>query len=143
MDNGQELYNNLRQHTGGDVIYHHAQNKAFHYTAGVREFCQDAGGGAYWMLDIILSYPPIIKHVMEMGFAMVTLKVTGTKAVFEVRNDSGTDERDRVYLQEIPFTDCPEAPVTTTNPDGVWKFYIERGYVGSRDVPIMMLPQER
>ena len=40
-------------------------------------------------------------------------------------------------------TDCPEAPVTESNPDGEWKFYLETGYVGNGSVTICMLPQER
>ena len=137
---GHELYNTLKQFFGGDQPYRHAIFKSFHYTEGVRHFAQNAGGGAYWLLDILATEPKIGRHVAEMGFAIVDLKVGGNHAVLEVKNDDGEDP---IYRQEISYTDCPEAPVSKGNPNGSWKFYIEQTMVGDKVVPIMLLPNER
>ena len=140
MNNGTELYTLLRQYTGSEVIYKHPLVSRFNYTEGVREFSQQAGSGAYWMLDILATEPEITTHVVNHGFALVILKVTGTKAVLTVANDSGVLP---FFIRDLEYTDCPEAPVFKTNPEGAWKFYIEMGYVGEGAAIICMLPQER
>jgi hypothetical protein len=140
MTDGHDLYQELRQFTGGDQPYRHALVKSFNYTEGVRHFARNAGGGAYWFLDILATEPRIAKHVQEMGFALVDLKVGGTHAVLTVANDSGEEP---FFKKTVSFTDCPEAPVTEGNPNGSWKFYIEQTMIGDKVVPICLLPSER
>lgn len=141
MQDGHELYQALRQFMGGgEDIYKHALVKSFNYTEGVREFAQEAGNGAYWLLDILATEPVITKHIKDHGFAIVQLKVIRSVAVLNVSNDIGVPP---LYSRTIDFTDCPEAPVTLPNPDGVWKFYLEQSYVGDRHVILCMLPNER
>lgn len=142
MNNGLELYSQLRQYIGGDTVYHHSLVKSFLYTSGVRDFAKNAGGGAYWLLDILATEPAIAKLVVETGFAVVTLNVTGSTALLTVAADSGEPP---VFSSNIPFTDCPEAPVTPLDTDGSWKFYIEvTGCVTSDRRPqiMLLLPQE-
>lgn len=139
MNNGNELHNLLRQHSGSEVIYKHPLVASFNYTEGVLEFAQKAGNGAYWMLDILATEPAILKQIKAFGFALVLLKVTGTKFLLTVADDIGEPP----IFSLDGNTDCPEAPVTESNPDGVWKFYLETGYVGNGVVTICMLPQER
>lgn len=141
MQDGHELYQALRQFMGGgEDIYKHALVKSFNYTEGVREFAQEAGNGAYWLLDILATEPAIIKHIKDCGFALVLLKVTGSTALLTVADDSDVPP---LYARTINFTDCPEAPVTPSNPEGVWKFYLEQSYAGDRPIILCMLPNEK
>ena len=139
MKDGTELYNELREFSGcGDQVYRHSLVKSFHYTEGVQFFMQKAQ--AYWFLDIMATEPKIRKHVDEMGFALVLLKVNGDKARITVADDTDTPP---IFKRDIDYTDCPEAPVTERNKEGAWKFYIEQTMVGNKVVPIMLLPNER
>lgn len=140
MKDGQELYNHLRQHTGTQQVFHHSLVRSFNYTEGVRDFAQNAGGGAYWLLDILATEPAITKLVNEEGFGLVILKVTGRTAQLTVAGDSDIPP---VYSRDLDFTDCPEAPTTATNTEGAWKFYLEPTEVGGNPVIMCMLPQER
>ena len=141
MNDGTDLNNQLRHFTGGDSIYHHGLVKSFNYTEGVRFFAQNAGYGAYWLLDILATEAVITQHLNARGFALVLLKVTGQTAVLTVANDS---DAPALYTRNFTFTDCPEAPVTERNANGVWEFYLETTYVGEdRKVILCMLPQER
>lgn len=141
MKDGKDLYQALRQFTGGgEDIFRHSLVKSFNYTEGVREFAREAGNGAYWMLDILATTPEITKHIKEHGFALVLLKVTGSTARLTVANDSGVPP---LFALDIPYTDCPEAPVTPVNTEGTWKFYLEQSYAGDKPITLMMLPNER
>lgn len=119
----QELRNALPQYTGFDTPYHHALVKSFLYSPGVRFFAQNAGGGAYWFLDICATEPAIRKQGTE-DFALIVLTSTGRTAKIVVTD--GNDDSPPVFEQEIHLTDCPE---------GEWKFYYADG--------IMVLPSER
>ena len=126
------LKGELAHYYGGDQPYKHSLNRKFCYTEGVRHFAQNAGQGAYWLLDILALEPKVQKLVMDEGFALVKLQVNeDATGRLSVRQDS---EGRRVYSKLLPFTDCPE---------GEWKFYIEPTYVGADLVTMMMLPQER
>ena len=141
MQDGHELYQSLRQFMGGgEDIYKHRLVKSFNYTEGVREFAREAGGGAYWMLDILATEPAIIKQIKDRRFALVLLKVTGSTALLTVADDSGVPP---LFTRTIDYTDCPEAPVTPSNSEGAWKFYLEQSYAGDRPIILCMLPQER
>lgn len=141
MKDGQELCRLLANHTGCDQPYRHPLARSFFYTEGVRDFAQNAGGGAHWLLDILATEPVITKLVKEEGFALVILKVTGKKALLTVAGDSGIPP---VFERALDYTDCPEAPVTLDEPEGHWKFYLEPTVVGDGEEGIMcMLPGER
>ena len=135
---GAQLFEELRHYQGGsETVYFHSLARAFHYTAGVREFAFKAG--AYWLLDILATEPTIKRHVMTEGFALVQLKVIDTTAVLTVAND---DNVEPILTKSISYTDCPAAPVSEHNPGGFWTFYIEQTVVGDAVVPICLLPVE-
>lgn len=118
----------LAHYTGSETIYFHNLNRRINYTEGVQFFAQNAGGGTYWLLDILATQPEILKGVAEHGFCIVVLKVENGKAVLTAARDYDSDTgrfENVVYFRTIDFTDCPE---------GVWKFY----FVDN----VIMLPSE-
>src|SRR5258708_7241437 len=114
--NTTELSQDLANFTGTDEWYKHAINPAFTYTEGVRHFAQNAGGGAYWLLDILVTQPEIVRQANDMAF--VTLKVKGSKATLLVTD--GHDPETKAYQRRIDYTDCPE---------GNWSFYMRDGVI--------------
>lgn len=136
MNDCQQLQSLLNGHTGSETIYKHSLVRSFCYTQGVRDFAREAGGGAYWMLDILATEALVRKLILGMGFGLVTLEVDAFKAaLLEVREDSG---KPAAYSRRISYTDCPICPSS----DG-WKFYIEPTMSGEDLVLLCMLPQER
>lgn len=135
MNDPHELRRRLADHTGSTRPYRHSLVRSFFYTEGVREFAQHAGGGAYWLLDILGTEPKIREHVMGKGFAIVVLNVVGSQALLTVAND--LDDRngfeDVVFRRQIEFTDCPV---------GEWKFYLEPTRIGAVTGVMCLLPQE-
>lgn len=122
---GQNLANQLSQFAGGsDEFYRHALNQNVTYTSGVRHFAQHAGGGAYWLLDILSTEPAILKEAQE--FAVVTLTAKGGKATLVVTDGGKGDVPVTIYTRELDYTDCP---------DGEWVFYFKN--------LTLMLPDER
>lgn len=128
--NSEELKAELRKHYNGtNNVWKHAIAKHYTYTDGVRAFCLNAGGGAYWLLDILVFQPEIRKELAspDGGFCSIKLTVNEHKQAFlKVTNGGKGDGKDDVYSQTIEFTDCPE---------GEWSFYFENGMI--------MLPSER
>lgn len=125
---GQDLKLNLGQFTGSETIFFHSLNRRINYTEGVRFFAQNAGNGAYWLLDILATQSEILQGVAEHGFCVVILKVVGTVGQLTVARDFSEDAgafEDDTYTRAIDFTDCPE---------GTWKFY----FVDN----VIMLPSE-
>jgi hypothetical protein len=139
MKDGNELYNQLREYTGCDQPYRHPMYRRFFYTDGMRHFLLNAGNGALWLVDILATEPKIKNLLAQEGFAAVRLKVTGAKAVLTVDDGNGNVH----FTRNIDLTDCPQAPVTKSNPDGLWLFYIEPTQIGSEVGTMMMLPGER
>lgn len=128
MNDATELSNALAHHYGSENIYRHPFNRNFLYTDGVRTFAQNAGNGAYWLLDILATEPKVRQGVATHGFVVVVLDVNEGTAVLRMARDynSSNSKFDTpVYTRKIDFTDCP---------DGMWKFYIVGG--------VMMLPSE-
>lgn len=126
------LSSELAQYYGGDQIYKHSLNPRFNYTAGVRHFAQNAGQGAYWLLDLIGLDAKVLKTLQEEGFAVVELKVS---------EDSGAVLTAKLDSNEAPF--FKKLIRYTDTPHGVWKFYLEQTVVGVTEVTLMMLPRER
>jgi hypothetical protein len=102
--------------TGSETMYQHTINRNVIYTEGVRHFAQNAGHGAYWLLDIMATEPKILRQQRE--FALVKLVAKNGKAKLTV--DDGNDGSEPVYKKNISFTDCP---------DGEWKFYFIEGTI--------------
>lgn len=131
MIDTEQLRNDLREFHGSETAYVHALNRKVFYTEGVRHFAQNAGGGAYWLLDILASQPEILNQVRDDRFANIVLRVgTDKKAALLV--DDGNDNP--VYIRHLDFTDCPA---------GEWQFYMESTVVGDVAGAMVMVPGER
>lgn len=117
-----ELKNELAHHTGSEQIFFHNLNRNVNYTEGVRAFARNAGGGAYWLLDILATQPEILKGVRANGMCVVILdvkesveKISTAKLTVAADYSEEMNRFDGVaYERQIDFTDCPP---------GVWKFY--------------------
>lgn len=130
MKDPNELRQQLRQHTGSQTVYRHALARSVCYTEGVQDFAQNAGGGAYWLLDILATEPKILGLAREEGIAFATLEVKGGKAVLRVAADSDIKP---VFTRVITSTDCP---------DGDWMFYLQPTEVGDKPAVMILLPSE-
>lgn len=140
MNDGREILDHLRQCTGSETLYRHSLVRSFTYTDGVQFFARNAGGGAYWLLDILATESAIRKQVMEDGFATVRLFVTGSKARLVVDDGNGN----AVYTRAFDFTDCPERPKNADGAEEPWMFFIEPNTLGDgTNVMTMMWPSER
>ena len=117
-----ELTQALAGFTGTAQYYRHWTGHLL-YTDGVHFLAENAGGGAYWLLDAVASYQPdCMKDAMLRDFQVWTLTVAGDKsAVLKCERD--TD--DVAFTQEIPFTDFPLPEV---------KLYVQNG--------VLLLPGE-
>jgi hypothetical protein len=107
-----DLKNGLANFYGSENMYRHSLNRRMVYTDGVRYFAQEAGGGAYWFLDILATEGAnCIKPKEDQNFVSVNMTVKDSKAVIKF-----TDGNDTVYhTRDIEYTDCPE---------GEWKFFM-------------------
>lgn len=138
-----ELRAVLAQHNNGtEQTYTHPLHKKVIYSEGFRAFAQNAGNGAYWLLDILATQPEILEGVRRHGFCVVVLEVAeliGNTAVLTVARDYsprynkddveiGGSFDQIVYQLGIDHTDCPV---------GVWKFYYQSG-----DPAFLSLPSE-
>lgn len=122
MNTPEALRAQLAGHSGGGDQYRHAFNRTCTYTEGVRDFAEHAGGGAYWLLDILMTQPEILTAQRKCGIVFIDLEVADGKAVLNVKEDSGIPP---LYTRNIDFTDCPE---------GTWKFFFGDS--------VLMLPGE-
>lgn len=104
------------------------------YTEGVKYLCEE--GGAYWLLDVIASYQPLLgKDPMLSEFQFWTLRVKEMVGEVTCVADSGYEPAIR---QVIEYTDFPLEEV---------RLWVEHGVapVAGRLVECMvvMLPGER
>jgi hypothetical protein len=115
-------------YNGTNNVYRHGLNRAVSYSDGVRYFAQNAGHGAYWLLDILATQPQILCEVRANGFAFIKFKVEeGGRATLTVTDGGkGGEPEQVVYRRDIDWTDCPP---------GLWEFNYENMMV--------MLPSER
>jgi hypothetical protein len=127
MKDAYELRAALSQITGTDGYHYNRLYPKMNYTDGVRFFLHNAGGGAYWFLDIIgTEIFPI--HQRGEDLVVIVLESKDGEALITA-NDGGKDgqePKDLMPPKHIRLTDCPE---------GEWKFYIENG--------VLSLPGER
>ena len=108
--NKEELENVMAGCYGTECYY---KNPMFNvnYTDGVKCFCQNAGGGAYWLLtDICLFIREARKKNPNEDMFSVHLVVNNGKA--DLLFKDGDDEV--CYKRHYSLTDCP---------DGDWCFY--------------------
>jgi hypothetical protein len=118
MDN-TELKSALAHCTGTEQWYRHPLNQKLMYTDGVRTFAKNAGGGAYWFLDIVATEVAPLQD--DEAFISMSIKSTDGEAELEA-----TDGNDNIlWSRQLDFTDCPE---------GTWNFYLIDN--------VMLLPSE-
>ena len=125
-----ELKSLLSHHTGTEQVFRHALARGVTYTEGVQAFTQNAGGGGYWLLDILATEPDILGLVKEGGMAFAKLQVDNSKAKLSVDDGNGGDP---VYTRDIDYTDCPP---------GTWVFYLAYTEVAGKPVTMILLPSE-
>lgn len=107
--NSSELMAELSNHYGTEGYQFNPLYSWLKYTDGVHAFINNAGGGAYWFLDIIGTELKTLSAIE--GFLAIDLVSTGNKAAIKV-----TDGNDRiVYRKDILYTDCPA---------GCWSFFL-------------------
>jgi len=107
----RRLESKLSDFIGTTNYYYHPLYPWMKYTDGVKFFCENAGNGAYWFLDLIgteLKKHANNKHV----FLTVTLLVyeDGTAHIFCRDGDN------RLWSRRIDSTDCPS---------GQYNFYLQ------------------
>lgn len=118
--NSTELKNGLSLFTGTENYYKHALGK-MKYTDGVKFFAENAGGGAYWFLDIVGT--EIVQLQQSEPFIHISLDSNEVENKATITADDGNDNQ--LWSRTIEFTDCPP---------GVWEFYLFDG--------IMLLTRE-
>lgn len=114
----------LRQFTGTEQWYRHPLNRRMLYTDGVKCFAEEAGNGAFWLLDVMVTEVRAL-HDRGEDFLHVVLDVVGSSATLRV--DDGNDNS--LWSRQIEYTDCPQ---------GVWNFY----QVWDGEYSVAMLPSE-
>ncbi len=107
MDSSK-LKQNLAQFTGTENYYRHVMSR-MKYTDGVQFFAENAGGGAYWFLDIVGT------ELMEIQQSQpfISIKLSAQECKADICATDGNDTP--LYMRHIAFTDCP---------DGEWEFYL-------------------
>ena len=107
MDSTQ-LKHGMAQFTGTEYYYRHVLSR-MKYTDGVKFFAENAGGGAYWFLDIVGT------EVMEIKKSrpFISIKLIAKNSKADITATDGNDNA--LWNRAIEFTDCP---------DGEWSFYL-------------------
>lgn len=111
MTDPNELQTLLHGYTGSECLYRHPFGKGCTYTEGVKAFAENAGGGAYWLLDIIMTEPVLVDSMRAEGIIFVTLHVQSGRAWITAQRDTGEPQ---IFNRKVDWTDCP---------DGDWRFY--------------------
>lgn len=99
-DNSEAIRTELRAFTGNNVIYRHPTAQTIQYTEGLKRFADLCG--AWWLVDILISEPAILKHAKE--FAAITVTVKDSKADIAVHDGN----ENTVFTRHIEFTNCPK-----------------------------------
>lgn len=119
MKDAIEFKHELKNFTGTETWWRHNLNRAMTYTDGVKFFAENAGGGAYWFLDVVATEVfPLLKDEEFIG---VVLHSFDNKARLSADDGNGN----KLWQRDIEYTDCPE---------GVWKFYLTNN--------VLLLPSE-
>ncbi len=111
MEEHTALKLGLAQFTGTEHYFPHAISR-MKYTDGVQFFAENAGGGAYWFLDIVGT------ELMEIHATepFVSIKLLAINSQADIAATDGNDTQ--LFHRHIEFTDCP---------DGEWTFYLIDG----------------
>jgi hypothetical protein len=119
--------NDLIEFTGTEN-YFQTIDKSIVYTDGVQYFARNAGDhGAYWLLDLIVL--DLIPANRDEEFLVIEVSIKDSQAF--IRTQDGNDNY--FVTRRIDYTDLVE---------GDWKFYVENGMVGEKEVKVILLPSE-
>lgn len=102
MDKDQ-LLDELQQFYGTEA--YHNTNPGLLVTDGVKFLADNAG--AYWLLDMVWSYLPVLRKSRDTFFVVVLTKegVRAPGAIFSIQDDIPPDQ---TYAQQaIEYTDFP------------------------------------
>lgn len=124
MSTVTDLESALAQFCGSENFYRHWLGR-FLYTDGVQYLADNAGGGAYWLIDLIASWQTKAK-VRREPFQVWTLKVNRDKHPMAVAEAWDDIPGKLLASQRIEYTDFPLDEI---------KLYLENG--------VLMLPGER
>jgi len=105
----ESLSSALTQFIGTEQYFFNPLYRWMKYTDGVKFFAENAGGGAYWLLDIIGT--ELQEIARNESFISIDFTVTdGTGLIVADDGDGGV-----MYERVIGWTDCPE---------GTWHFFL-------------------
>lgn len=105
--NVQKALPDLGQFTGSETWYRHGLVPGVVYTEGVRYVVEKAG--AHWLIDKIatLQMDPVVAH---NPFQVWKLEITeGVQGATLTMEDG---DNNKVYTEDIDFTDFPEPGIT-------------------------------
>lgn len=100
--NPDSLQLDLCNFTGTTQYYYTPIFKNINYTDGVRYFMQNAGGGAYWFLNLVAT-EIIPKLENEFYFIELTVNINKSADII-VQLDEGEPI---LYEKHLKYTDCP------------------------------------
>lgn len=112
MEQATELQSELQNFIGTEQYFVNPMYRWLRYTDGVKYFATNAGGGAYWLLDIIGT--ELFDLGMKHRFMCVNLNVEGDWAELTVTDGDYA----KLYSRKIEYTDCPA---------GLWRFFLQNG----------------
>lgn len=110
-----DLQAQLRVFTGTEQYYYNRMYPFVQYTDGVKFFMENAGGGARWLMDLLVTDPKVRKQASE--FAAIRLLVENNSALLTV-NDG--NDGPNVMERKIEYTDCPNGEYRFYWTGGVW-----------------------
>ena len=109
MTDPDELRLALTQFTGTETWFRHPFGGGTTFTEGVKFFAENAGNGAFWLLDIFMT--ELVALQRKEGFLGIKLTVSpDSKAT--ITADDGNDRI--LWGHEVVLTDCPV---------GEWTFF--------------------
>lgn len=118
MTSTMDLDAALGQFICTDKYYLNPLYRWLKYTDGVHFFVNNAGGGAYWFLDIIGT--ELRNLASEEDFLAIDLSVVpagdSSWNTAQILVDDGNGNK--LWHKSIELTDCPV---------GVWKFFLQHG----------------
>ena len=124
MNDASELKSALSSYTGTDCYFFNPLNPSIKYTNGAKFFWDNAGGGAHWLLTILITQPEILNAAKVDPFVLIRLHVNQdmtAKLIVDNGNDPEYPEDYRLYYQrDLDYTDCPA---------GLWTFYLRNGVI--------------
>ncbi len=124
--NAAELQAGLCNFYGTEQWYRHGLNRNMLYTDGVKFFAENAGGGAYWFLDIVATELMQIHKKEEFINIVMTVHEDSLNIHGGARIVADDGNGRELWHRDIEYTDCPV---------GVWQFFLEN--------QVVCLPSER